>query len=146
MQYLFALLPFLAAAAVASPIVKRANNQLIQSTTSCLCLSPTSGAAGVASGALGDETNVVVLDCNDAATWDISPGSGSIILTGTNYALDAGENPGAIGGLKVSRYWFGKRLTLALPIVPRSRAANLVFHRRPPHCYLWRDPMSHPES
>jgi len=102
MQYLVALLPFLASAALASPIVKRANNQLIQSTTSGLCLSPTSGAAGVANGALGDDTNVVVLDCGDAATWDISPGSGSIILAGTNYALDAGENPGATGEVKVN--------------------------------------------
>lgn len=102
MQYLVALLPFLASAALASPIVKRANNQLIQSTTSGLCLSPTSGAAGVANGAFGDDTNVVVLDCGDAATWDISPGSGSIILAGTNYALDAGENPGATGGVKVN--------------------------------------------
>jgi hypothetical protein len=146
MQYLFALLPFLATAALASPIVKRANNQLIQSTTSGLCLSPTSDAAGVASGALGDETNVVVLDCNDAATWDISPGSGSIILSGTNYALDAGENPGAIGGVKVSLYALRERLTSALPIVPRPRAADLVLHRRPPHCHHWRYPVSHPES
>jgi hypothetical protein len=102
MQYLLSLLPFLATAALASPIVKRADNQLIQSTVSGRCLSPPSGAAGVANGQVGIETNVVTVDCNDAAAWNISPGSGSVILTGTNYALDAGENPGEQGGVKVS--------------------------------------------
>lgn len=102
MQYLISLLPFLATAAFASPIVKRADNQLIQSTTSGRCLSPPSGAAGVANGEVGIETNIVTIDCNDAAAWNLSPGSGSIVLSSTNLALDAGENPGDQGGLKVS--------------------------------------------
>lgn len=102
MQYLVSLLPFLATAAFASPIIKRADNQLIQSTLSGRCLSPPSGAAGVADGAVGIETNVVTIDCDDAAAWNISPGSGSVILSGTDYALDAGENPGSTGGVKVS--------------------------------------------
>jgi hypothetical protein len=102
MQYLLSLLPFLATAAFASPVIKQADNQLIQSTLSGRCLSPPSGAAGVAVGAIGIETNVVTVDCNDAAAWNISPGSGSVILSGTDYTLDAGENPGSTGGLKVS--------------------------------------------
>lgn len=102
MQFLLALFPFLALIAYASPIVKRADNQLIQSTTSKRCLSPASGAAGVVNGQIGIETNIVSIDCDDAATWDISPGSGSVILSGTDYALDAGADPEATGGLKVS--------------------------------------------
>lgn len=96
MQYLLALLPILATGAFASPIVKRANNQLIQSVTSGLCISPAASAGGI-----GNGVNIISEECDTAAGWDLSPGSGSIVLTGTNYAIDAGENPGASGGLKV---------------------------------------------
>lgn len=103
MLYLLGLLPFLASATHASPIVKRANNQLIQSVTSGLCISPASGAEGVANGQVGNAANLVSLDCDDAASWDLSRGSGSIILSTTNYAIDIGENPGNTGSLKVRR-------------------------------------------
>ncbi|OCF74451.1 hypothetical protein I204_04826 [Kwoniella mangroviensis CBS 8886] len=33
--------------------------------------------------------------------WDINPGSGSVILSGTGLALDAGSTPGNNGALKV---------------------------------------------
>lgn len=102
MQYLLALLPILASVAYASPVSKRATNQVIQSANSNLCISPASGAAGVANGNVGNDVTLVSIPCEDAATWDISRGSGSIILDGTNYAIDAGENPGDNGALKVS--------------------------------------------
>lgn len=102
MRYLLALLPLLASVAYASPVSKRATNQVIQSANSNLCISPASGAAGVAKGNVGNNVPLVSISCDDAATWDISRGSGSIILDGTNYAIDAGENPGDNGALKVS--------------------------------------------
>jgi hypothetical protein len=40
------------------------------------------------------------MECGAAAGWDISPGSGSVILTGTSFAMDAGV-PGNNGLLKV---------------------------------------------
>lgn len=101
MQYLLGLLPFLASTAYASPIAKRANNQLIQSATSGLCISPASGAPGVTEGLVGNGANLVSVDCDDAAGWDLSRGSGSIILSTTSYAIDIGENPGDSGSLKV---------------------------------------------
>lgn len=102
MQYLVGLLPLLATAVFASPIAKRADNQLIQSSVSGRCLSPASGAQGVASGAIGIETNVVTIDCSTAADWNIRPGSGSVILSGTDYALEAAGATGEKGGLVVS--------------------------------------------
>ena len=101
MQYLVALLPLIASVAYASPVSKRATNQVIQSANSNLCISPASGAAGVANGNVGNDVSLVSIPCEDAATWDISRGSGSIILDGTNYAIDAGENPVDNGALKV---------------------------------------------
>jgi hypothetical protein len=41
------------------------------------------------------------MDCDEAAGWDISYGSGSITLTETAYALDAGTPAGNSGHLKV---------------------------------------------
>ncbi|WVQ80077.1 hypothetical protein IAT38_002178 [Cryptococcus sp. DSM 104549] len=85
---LFPLLSALALTSAAptgpSPALsKRYSGVLIQSFHSGLCLSrygprPTDG------------TPVQTVDCQYADRWDISPGSGSIIVTGTNYALDAG--------------------------------------------------------
>ena len=91
----------LALATSASP-VKRANNQLIVSSRDQKCLSPAGGAAAVAANQVGNGTPLVTMDCNSAAGWDISPGSGSVILTGTNFAMDAGTTPGNNGLLKVS--------------------------------------------
>jgi len=83
----------------ASPI-KRANNQLIVSTRDGKCLSPIGGAAAVSAGQIGNGTPLIAMDCTAAAGWDISPGSGSVILTGTGFAMDAGI-PGNNGLLKV---------------------------------------------
>jgi hypothetical protein len=94
----------LALATSASP-VKRANNQLIVSSRDQKCLSPAGGAAAVAASQVGNGTPLVTMDCNSAAGWDISPGSGSVILTGTNFAMDAGTTPGNNGLLKVSDYF-----------------------------------------
>lgn len=49
-------------------------------------------------------TSVVAMECASAAGWDISPGSGSVVLTGTNLALDAGVNPSNNGALKVGSF------------------------------------------
>lgn len=84
----------------ASPI-KRANNQLIVSSRDQKCLSPAGGAAAVTAGQVGNDTPLITMDCAQAAGWDISPGSGSVVLTGTNYAMDAGNTPGNNGQLKV---------------------------------------------
>jgi len=88
--------------ASASPI-KRANNQLIVSSRDQKCLSPAGGAAAVTAGQVGNGTPLVSMDCAQAAGWDISPGSGSVILTGTSFAMDAGTTPGNNGQLKVGR-------------------------------------------
>jgi len=91
---LLSLLPIFA-----SPI-KRANNQLIVSSRDGKCLSPAGGAAAVSAGQIGNGTPLITMDCATAAGWDISPGSGSVILTGTGFAMDAGI-PGNNGLLKV---------------------------------------------
>lgn len=82
-------------------ISKRANNQLIYSNRDQKCLSPAGGAAAVAAGQVNAGTPVVAVDCASAAGWDINPGSGSVLLTGTALALDAGINPANNGALKV---------------------------------------------
>lgn len=83
----------------ASPI-KRANNQSIVSSRDGKCLSPIGGAAAVSAGRIGNGTPLITMDCATAAGWDISPGSGSVVLTGTGFAMDAGI-PGNNGLLKV---------------------------------------------
>lgn len=108
--HLIPLLVALAATApaIASPIhlnlntiSKRANNQLIYSNRDQKCLCPAGGAAAVMAGQVNAGTPVVALDCASAAGWDINPGSGSVVLTGTALALDAGVNPSNNGALKV---------------------------------------------
>lgn len=103
MLNVISLLPLLLATATASPvnIAKRANNQLIFSGRDQLCLSPQGGAAAVAANQVGNGTPLITMACDQAAGWDISPGSGSVILTGTNFAMDAGSTPGNNGQLKV---------------------------------------------
>lgn len=101
------LLPLLALVA-ASPIAKRANNQLIVSSRDGQCLSPQDGAAAVSSGSVTNGTPLVSMDCAKAAGWDLSPGSGSVILSGTGYAMDAGTKPKDNGQLKVSSDFKGR--------------------------------------
>ncbi|ORY27665.1 hypothetical protein BCR39DRAFT_537800 [Naematelia encephala] len=93
MLALLALIPLLAAA---SPIQKRGSGQLIQANRDGLCLSVQGDFKSATSG-----TPVVSVPCADASLWDIYPGQGSIIMTGTNLALDAGTSPGDFGALKV---------------------------------------------
>lgn len=40
-------------------------------------------------------------DCSNSVRWDISPGSGSVIVSGTQLALDAGEVSGNGQPLKI---------------------------------------------
>jgi hypothetical protein len=42
------------------------------------------------------------MPCEHALAWDISPGSGSVVLTANKgFALDAGSEPGDNGGLTI---------------------------------------------
>ncbi|WVQ80075.1 hypothetical protein IAT38_002176 [Cryptococcus sp. DSM 104549] len=77
---LFSLLPLLALTS-ATPIAKRHTGVRIKSGVNGQCLNPVAGA--------GDGTIVGTTNCDNAALWDIEEGSGSVILHGTNFALDA---------------------------------------------------------
>lgn len=100
---LFALLPFLALSS-ASPVNKRASSRLIESgRAGGFCLSVEGGRAAVAAGTVTNGTPVTTLACAAASYWDISKGSGSVVVSGTNYALDIGLQPGNNGALKVSQ-------------------------------------------
>ena len=99
MLALLALLPVLVAA---GPIRKRDSNQLVYAGRDGKCISVQGGAAAVAAGQVTDGTPVVSVDCSGASAWDINRGSGSLIVSGTKYALDAGTTPGNNGALKVS--------------------------------------------
>ena len=48
-----------------------------------------------------DGTGLTTINCDEAAGWDISRGSGSINLTETSYVMDAGTPAGNNGQLKV---------------------------------------------
>jgi hypothetical protein len=99
---LVALLPLLALAS-AGPIVKRQGNVLIESgRNSGQCLSVQGGRQAVTDGEVVNDTPVVTLNCAAASFWDISKGSGSVLVTGTNYALDLGLSPTNNGNIKVS--------------------------------------------
>ncbi|OCF54000.1 hypothetical protein L486_08507 [Kwoniella mangroviensis CBS 10435] len=65
----------------ASPIQKKYSAAKIQSIRDSLCLAPFS--------AWQNGTVVGTTGCDNGATWEINPGSGSIILHGTNWALQA---------------------------------------------------------
>jgi hypothetical protein len=93
------LFTILAQAVVGSPIEtraveKRATNTLIRSGRNGQCLSL--GAGGAFNGA-----RLTTTDCKLATRWDISPGSGSVIVSGTPYALDAGVPQGNNNSAKV---------------------------------------------
>ncbi|WVQ79829.1 hypothetical protein IAT38_001929 [Cryptococcus sp. DSM 104549] len=72
---------------------KRYTSVRIQSNRDGRCLYPF--------GIYEDGTEVVTSDCYDSPTWDINPGSGSITLHGTGYALDAGTGTQNNEGLKL---------------------------------------------
>lgn len=98
---LISLLPFLAlstAAPAPSRIGKRYTGVLIQAQRGGECITP--DAAFVAE--IVDGTPVVSKSCDQALTWDVNYGSGSIAVhDATNFALDIGLTPGNNGGLKV---------------------------------------------
>jgi hypothetical protein len=84
----------------ASP-TKGKNDQLIISRRTGLCISPAGGSRQVSKEHIEDGTALTTIDCKEAAAWDISYGSGSITLTETLYAMDAGTPAGNNGQLKV---------------------------------------------
>lgn len=90
---LLTLLPLLALTVDASPIQlsKRFTSVRIKSNRNGECLSTVGGREKLASVTNG--TQVVTVDCRHATRWDINPGSGSVVLSGTDFALDAGVNP-----------------------------------------------------
>lgn len=86
----------LGASARPAPLTKRYQGVWIVSGRDgkCLAAAPKTG--------YGSEVNTV--DCAETAwvtLWDIDEGSGSVLLHGTELALDAGENPVDGGALKV---------------------------------------------
>lgn len=96
MLALVAILPLLIAGASASPIQKRYTRAMIVSDRDGLCL-----VAAPKTGVGSAVTSENCANTQGAKYWDINPGSGSVVLSGTNLALDAGENPGNNGALKV---------------------------------------------
>ncbi|WVQ94379.1 hypothetical protein IAU59_001458 [Kwoniella sp. CBS 9459] len=86
-MHLLALLPLLLLPFTeANPVnVKRYSGVKIQSYRSRKCLSPAGNGPNY-----NDGTQVITVDCANAKTWDINPGSGSIILHGNGKAIDAG--------------------------------------------------------
>ena len=82
------LFAILSQAVMGSPIEKRATNTVIRSGRNGQCLSLPSGVQPA------NGVGLITRDCKTATRWDISPGSGSVIVTGTNFALDAGVPQG----------------------------------------------------
>ncbi|OCF60256.1 hypothetical protein L486_02936 [Kwoniella mangroviensis CBS 10435] len=70
---------------LATPLIKRYSSVKIQSYRSLKCLSPVAPPAE-----WEDGTKVTTVNCTSAVEWDINPGSDSILISGTNWALDAG--------------------------------------------------------
>ncbi|WVQ64200.1 uncharacterized protein L199_002362 [Kwoniella botswanensis] len=76
---------YLLPSTLASPLTKRYSSVKIQSYRSLKCLSPVALPAE-----WEDGTRVTTVNCTSAVEWDINPGSDSILISGTNWALDAG--------------------------------------------------------
>lgn len=84
-----ALFAVLAEAVSGSPIEKRYSNSMIRSGRNGQCLTLAPGVLPA------NGVQLVTRDCtNSVSRWDINPGSGSVILSGTNFALDAGVPQG----------------------------------------------------
>lgn len=93
------IVPVLAAfGALAAPasLSKRYSGVQIYAGRDGLCL-----GAAPKTGVGSEVRSVSCSDSNWATKWDIDYGSGSVILTGTGLALDAGSYPGNFGLLKV---------------------------------------------
>jgi hypothetical protein len=94
---LIALIPLLSLT-LASPI-KRATGMVIRDNADGLCITPDAISAFYVS----DGTPVVTKPCEHALRWNISPGTGSVVLTGNDkFALDAGAESSNNGSLIVS--------------------------------------------
>lgn len=95
MLALVKLLPFVVLAS-ATPLAKRyAGVQIVSDVDGkCLAATPKTGSGSAV-------TTVNCGQTNFPEIWDISPGSGSVTLHGTNLALDAGLSPTDHGLLKV---------------------------------------------
>ncbi|WWD06444.1 hypothetical protein V865_004534 [Kwoniella europaea PYCC6329] len=76
---------YLLPSTLASPLTKRYSSVKIQSYRSLKCLSPVAPPAE-----WEDGTRVTTVNCTSAVEWDVNPGSDSILISGTNWALDAG--------------------------------------------------------
>ncbi|WVW81160.1 hypothetical protein I302_103151 [Kwoniella bestiolae CBS 10118] len=79
------LLPTLLPRTLAASLTKRYSSVKIQSYRSLKCLSPVAPPAE-----WQDGTRVTTVNCSSAVEWDINPGSDSILISGTQWALDAG--------------------------------------------------------
>jgi hypothetical protein len=107
MLALAALVAILPALTLAKPVdlaqrnlSKRYTGVLIKANRDGLCISVDGGNQKAV---YADGTAVVSIPCSQATTWDINPGSGSVLVSGHNgFALDAGTNPTNNGALKVS--------------------------------------------
>jgi hypothetical protein len=107
MLALAALVAILPALTLAKPVdlaqrnlSKRYTGVLIKANRDGLCISVDGGNQKAN---YADGTAVVSIPCSQATTWDINPGSGSVLVSGHNgFALDAGTNPSNNGALKVS--------------------------------------------
>jgi hypothetical protein len=100
MLALYSLLPLLALCGAApTALQKRYSGVRIRSGRDGLCLA--------AEPKTGKGSGIVTVDCASSGfptKWDISPGSGSVLLSGsglTDLALDAGEGPHNNAGLTV---------------------------------------------
>jgi hypothetical protein len=96
------LFAVLSQAVMGSPIEKRATNSVIQSGRNGQCLSLPSGVTIPYNG-----VQLVTRDCSTATRWDIARGSGSVIVTGTEFALDAGVPQGNNMNAKVWKSYPG---------------------------------------
>lgn len=85
MLAVLALLPLLLTASAAPTIHKRFSRARIVSGRDGKCL------AGAPKTGVGSPVSTVDCSSNFGLLWDINPGSGSVVLSGSDLALDAGE-------------------------------------------------------
>jgi hypothetical protein len=98
-----ALFSVLAQSVIGSPIEKRYTNSVIRSGRNGQCLSLPAGSAP------NNNVGLITTDCRTATKWDINPGSGSVIVSGTNFALDAGVPQGNNNPAKVYQSYPGSQ-------------------------------------
>jgi hypothetical protein len=90
-----ALVAALLPATLAAPMQKRMTGVTIEWNFTGNCLSlPLDGQ-------VGDGTLLITTPCRLATKWDINYGSGSVVASGTNFALDAGVPQGNNAPAKV---------------------------------------------